>query len=189
MRSSTHSPISKERQTRGPLQSDRQALENAGSGRGFRLNLCDDETAHFLIELAIQIDSCMVDPLVPPLRKLESERGRLTRALRNARKAKKEYLIDAVERALNEVEGQLKAHELGVGESASYYNAQTKRENIWRMYDIWKEHGGKGNGFYMTSEEPRRLAGPMIRLVEEAFKQAGIPEDRWPDPQTIRRIV
>ena len=84
---------------------------------------------------------------------------------------------------------QLKAHELGVGEPASYFNAWTKRENIWWMFKIWKEHGGKGNGFSMTSEEPRRLVGPMIRLVEEAFKQAGIPEDRWPSPQTIRRII
>jgi len=180
---------SEERQTRAPLQLDREALEEAGSGRGFWLNLRNAETARDLIDLAVEIDSPMVEAPVPPLRKLEKEQARLTRALRNAYKARQEALVDALDRELEKVRWQLKAHELGVGESASYYNAQTKRENIWRMFDIWKEHGGKGNGFSMTSEEPRRLVGPMIKLVEEAFKQAGIPEDRWPDPQTIRRII
>jgi len=76
MTSLAHSAVSEERQTRAPLQCDRRALENAGSGRGFRVNLFDYETARFLIELAIQIDTPMVEPPVPPLRKLESERAR-----------------------------------------------------------------------------------------------------------------
>lgn len=79
---------------------------------------------------------------------------------------------------------------LGYDDSGVPYRewpVQARRELVKMVLEIWRAHGGQGNGSYSTRRMDVKHVhdGPMIRLLEELFRQAGIPAKSWPSPHTL----
>jgi hypothetical protein len=63
---------------------------------------------------------------------------------------------------------------------------RVRREVVKMILEIWRRHGGQGNGSYSTTMDVKHVHdGPMIRLLEELCRQAGIPAKSWPSPHTL----
>jgi hypothetical protein len=59
---------------------------------------------------------------------------------------------------------------------------------VEEIMKIWREHGGKGPPSHY-SDFLKKHDGPLICLLLELFKQAGIPEDRRPKPHTLHNAI
>lgn len=61
-----------------------------------------------------------------------------------------------------------------------------RRELVGMVLEVWREHGGKGTPSLATFSDGRHdHDGPVVRLITELFRQAGIPAKHWPSSHTI----
>jgi hypothetical protein len=56
---------------------------------------------------------------------------------------------------------------------------------VWLVEDIWHEQGGKGHGARWDVDD---MQGPLVRLLMEMFKFAGV-EKNSPSARTLRRAL
>ena len=56
------------------------------------------------------------------------------------------------------------------------------------VLEVWHEHSAKrATSFYSRSKQ--RHDGPAIRLLQELFRQAGVPESDWPGPHSLHDAI